>query len=167
MVESPISDDTWSYRGGRGILEQKGLLGDLPIIAEAYERFGGGNQNMADREGLMSPIGWQQEVSARFEAPDSEYARRGNFDAYKDGILLEHESGEQMRANWHLMKMEAVNRDPRSLDAIDPVEAGVLLIPGYVRFPTLNRTKTDMYAFLANYFGFSLPLLVWQYPTEG
>lgn len=166
MTNSPKPADTWSYRGGRDIIEDKNLIEDLPVIAETYQKFGGGNQNMAAREELMGPIGWEQEVSARFEAPNTQHSRRGSFDAYKDGVLLEHESGEQMRANWHLLKMEAVNRDPRSFDKDDSVEAGVLLIPEYVSFPTLSRTETDVNAFLANYFGFSLPLFVWQYPTS-
>lgn len=93
--------------------------------------------------------------------PDS-----GSFDAYKDGVLVEHERGEQMRANWHLMKMEAAYRDPDAFNSGPEVEAGALLIPSHVSFPTLDRTKDDVRAVLANYFDFSLPLFVWQYPTK-
>lgn len=166
MVRTPRPEETWSFRNGRITLEEKDLITDLSTIAEAYQRYGGGNQNLADREQLMGSLGWEQELSARFEATNDQYSRRGNFDAYKDGVLLEHESGEQMRANWHLMKMEAVNRDPESFDECDSIDAGVLLIPDYVNFPTLGRTETDVQAFLANYFDFCLPLFVWQYPTE-
>ena len=35
-----------------------------------------------------------------------------------------------------------------------------------MNFPTLERTETDVQAFLSNYFGFSVPLLVWQYPAD-
>lgn len=166
-IPAPNPGDTWSYRDGQKIIEEKGLIQELAVIAEAYEQYGGGNQNFRDRQQLLDPIGWKQEVSARFQAPNTSgtITRRANFDAYKDGVLLEHESGEQMRANWHLMKMEAVYRDPRGLAETDNVEAGILLIPEYVRFPTLERTQTDVQAFLANYFGFSIPLFVWQYPT--
>lgn len=158
---------TWSYRGAREILERKGLLEELPVIAESYDSHGGGNQYLTERQELLDPIGWQQEVSARFEAPntDGRISRRGSFDAFKSGVLLEHESGEQMRANWHLMKMEAVYRDPRGFTDGDSIEAGVLVIPDYVNFPTLERTKNDVQAVLANYFGFSMPLFVWEYPT--
>ena len=158
-------ENSWSFRGGQDILKKKELLEELPIIAQAYEQFGGGNQSLAEREDLMGPIGWEQEVRAWFNAPNADYTRRGDFDAYKDGVLLEHESGEQMRANWHLMKMEAAYRDPSAFNPDRTIEAGVLLIPDDVNFPTLNRTKTDIYAVLANYFDFSLPLFVWEYPT--
>lgn len=71
-----------------------------------------------------------------------------------------------MRANWHLLKMEAAYRDPSSFTGTAPIEAGVLLIPSHVNFPTLQRTQTDVQAVLAQYFDFSLPLFVWQYPTD-
>ncbi|SDQ40279.1 hypothetical protein [Natronobacterium texcoconense] len=163
----PVPSQTWSYRGAREILEEKGVLEELPIIAEAYDEYGGGNQNLADRRELLQPIDWEQEVTVRFEAPNTNetISRRANFDAYKSGVLLEHERGEQMRANWHLMKMEATYRDPRGFAAGDDVSAGVLLIPDYVNFPTLDRTKNDVQAVLGNYFGFSIPLFVWEYPT--
>lgn len=159
---------TWSYRGARDVLDEKGLLDELPVIAEAYNKYGGGNQNIAARRELLQPIEWNQEVTVRFEAPntDGTISRRASFDAYKSGVLLEHERGEQMRANWHLMKIEAAYRDPRGFAAGDVVDAGVLLIPDYVNFPTLERTKNDVQAVLANYFGFSISLFVWQYPTE-
>lgn len=58
------------------------------------------------------------------------------------------------------MKMEAAYRDPRGFTNGESVEAGVLLIPSYVSFPTLKRTIADVQAVLANYFGFSVPLFV-------
>lgn len=161
-------DQTWSYRGGKQILEDKGLLGELPQIASAFNEYGGGNQFLSDRREIMQPMGWKQEVSVQFEAPNTngEINRRASFDAYKSGVLLEHESGEQMRANWHLMKMEAAYRDPRGFSENGTIESGVLLIPDYVSFPTLERTINDIQAVLGNYFGFSLPLFVWQYPSK-
>lgn len=168
MLPEMRSDATWSFREGRAIIEQKGLLDDLPDIARAFDAHGGGNQNYSARADELDPLGWEQEVSARFEAltADGSASRRVSFDAYKDGVLLEHERGEQMRANWHLLKMEAAHRDPRGFDDGRHADAAVLLIPDYVNFPTLERTENDVQAVLANYFGFSIPLLVWQYPTE-
>ena len=164
----PEPDQTWSFRGGRSILKEKGLLEELPTIAEAYIEYGGGNQNLSNRRQLIDPVGWEQEVSVRFEAPNThgEISRRAGFDAYKSGVVLEHERGEQMRANWHLMKMEAAYRDPRGFSGDQPPEAGVLLIPEHVSFPTLDRTRNDVRAVLANYFGFSIPLFVWEYPSR-
>lgn len=165
---TPRPKASWSYRGAREILTENGLLDELATIAEAYDEFGGGNQYLAARRDLLDPMGWEQEVSVRFEAPHTAgtISRRADFDAYKSGVVLEHESGEQMRANWHLLKMEAAYRDPRGFAGGDSIEAGVLIIPEDVAFPTLERTKTDVHAVLANYFGFSIPLFVWQYPTE-
>lgn len=45
-------------------------------------------------------------------------------------------------------------------------DAGVLLMPKYVTFPTLGRTENDVQAVLEQYFDFSIPLFVWEYPTE-
>lgn len=158
---------TWSYRGGEEILAEKGLLDELPTVAKAFDEHGGGNRTLSERRNLLEPMGWEQEVSVRFEAPNTDGAvsRRTDLDAFKDGIALEHERGEQMRANWHLLKMEAAYRDPRGFADDRSVEAGVLLIPEHVSYPTLGRTRNDVQAVLANYFGFSMPLFVWQYPT--
>lgn len=149
-------------------MAENGLLDELPMIAQAYLEYGGGNQYLADRRELLDPLDWEQEVTITFTAPGGPdpLSRRASFNAYKDGILVEHESGEQMRANWHLMKMEAAYRDPRGFSDAKEVDAGVLLIPADVNFPTLERTITDVQAFLANYFGFSVPLFVWQYPVQ-
>lgn len=160
--------DTWSFNGGRDIVEDKGLKEELPAIAEAYIDHGGGNQNLSDRRELLAPLNWEQEVSVKFETTtDYEVvSRRASFDAYKDGVVVEHESGEQMRANWHLMKMEIAHRDPTVFQTGRTADVGVLLIPSYVNFPTLGRTENDVQAVLEQYFDFSIPLFVWEYPTE-
>jgi len=139
----------------------------LVEIATAYQDHGGGNLYLSERAERLDPLGWEQEVSTKFEVQnvDGEFSRRGSFDAYKDGVLVEHEKGEQMRANWHLMKMEAAYRESSSPGNDLDVKAGVLLIPDGVNFPTLARTQNDIRAVLANYFDFSMPLFVWQYPT--
>jgi hypothetical protein len=160
--------DTWSFNGGRDIVEDKGLKEELPAIAEAYIDHGGGNQNLSERRELLAPLDWEQEVSVKFETT-TDYdviSRRASFDAYKNGVVVEHESGEQMRANWHLMKMEIAHRDPTVFPAGCTADAGVLLIPSYVNFPTLGRTENDVQAVLEQYFDFSIPLFVWEYPTE-
>jgi len=161
-------NDTWSFRGGRDILDQKGLLKDLPAIAEAYDTHSGGNQNFAGRREVLDPLDWTQEFSVRYdtETADGPVSRRADFDAYKHGVAVEHERGEQMRANWHLLKIEAAYRDPSSVPGDQSVDIGVLLIPEHVNFPTLARTETDVQAVLSNYFGFSVSLFVWQYPTN-
>jgi len=160
--------DTWSYNGGREIVERKGLKEELSTIAEAYTNHGGGNQYLSERRELLSPLDWEQEITVKFETT-TEYdvvSRRASFDAYKDGVIVEHESGEQMRANWHLMKMEIAHRDPDVFSMGRTADVGVLLIPSHVNFPTLGRTENDVQAVLEQYFDFSIPLFVWEYPTE-
>ena len=159
--------DTWSFNGGRELVERKGLKQELSAIAEAYIDHGGGNQYLSKRRELLNPLEWVQEVSVKFEITTNYelVSRRASFDAYKDGVVVEHESGEQMRANWHLMKMEAAHRDPDVFSMNRSADAGVLLIPSDVNFPTLERTKNDVQAVLEQYFGFSIPLFVWEYPT--
>lgn len=161
-------EDTWSFHGGKDVLEGKGAIEDLPALAEAYIEHGGGNQYLTERSELLDPLGWKQEVSVMFETTRdcTSISRRASFDAYKDGIVVEHESGEQMRANWHLMKMEIAHRDPGVFSTNRTADVGVLLIPSYVSFPTLNRTENDVKAVLEQYFDFSIPLFVWEYPTE-
>lgn len=160
--------DTWSFNDGRAIVERKGLKEELPAIAEAYIEHGGGNQYLSERRELLDPLGWEQEATVKFETTTGYdlVSRRADFDAYKDGVVVEHESGEQMRANWHLMKMEIAHRDPDVFPMWRTADAGVLLIPGYVNFPTLGRTENDVQAVLEQYFDFSIPLFVWEYPTE-
>jgi hypothetical protein len=91
-------------------------------------------------------------VTFETETADSSLSRRASFDAYKDGVVVEHERGEQMRANWHPMKIDAAYRDPRGFSNDETVDAGVLLVPEHVNFPTLERTKPNVQAVLANYF---------------
>lgn len=93
-------------------------------------------------------------------------SRRADFDAYKDGVVVEHESGEQMRANWLLLKMEAAHRDSGVFSGDRSADVGVLLIPSDVTLPTLRRTENDVRAVLEQYFGFTIPLFVWEYPAE-
>lgn len=161
--------DTWSFNGGRDAIEAKGLKQELPAIAQAYIDHGGGNQNLSARRELLDPLDWEQEITVTFETrTDLDIvSRRASFDAYKDGLLVEHESGEQMRANWHLLKMEAAYRDPDVFSMGRSADACVLLIPDYVNFPTLGRTENDVQAVLEQYFDFSIPLFVWEYPTDG
>ena len=127
-IDRPAAENIWSYQGAEQILEEKSMLDELPAIAQAYVEHGGGNQNLAARRELIEPTGWEQEVGVKFEGRGGA-SRRASFDAHKDGVLLEHESGEQMRANWHLMKMEATRRDTSGFDEAPEIEAGVLLIP--------------------------------------
>jgi hypothetical protein len=42
-VEPEIDGATWSFREGREIVESRGLLEELPAIADAYTTHGGGN----------------------------------------------------------------------------------------------------------------------------
>lgn len=160
--------DTWSFNGGREIMESKGLKQELAAIAESYINHGGGNQYLSERRELLDPLGWEQEITVKFETTNDFdlVSRRASFDAYKDGIVVEHESGEQMRANWNLMKMEAAYRDSDVFSMGRTADAGVLLIPSHVSFPTLGRTENDVQAVLEQSFGFSIPLFVWEYPTN-
>ena len=42
-MEPEMDGATWSFRGKRGIVESRGLLKELPVIADAYTTHGGGN----------------------------------------------------------------------------------------------------------------------------
>ena len=94
---------------------------------------------MADRAERLDPLGWDQSASATFRVSNANNgpSRRASFNAYKDGVLVKHERGEQMRANWHLMKMEAAYRDPDGFDSGPEIEAG-----GFAHFCE-TATKTN------------------------
>jgi hypothetical protein len=64
------------------------------------------------------------------------------------------------------MKMAIAHRDPTVFPEHRIAEAGVLLIPDYVNFPTRERTEADVQAVFDQYFEFELPFFVWEYPTE-
>jgi hypothetical protein len=64
------------------------------------------------------------------------------------------------------MKMEAASRDSSLFSMGRTADVGALLIPDYVSFPTLSRTENGVQAVLKQYFNFSIPLFVWDYPTE-
>ena len=161
-------DSTWSYRGAKKILSEKGLEQEIPDVAEAFREFGGGNRRKSERQEVLKPLGWRQEVSIKFTAPqtDGSISRNAAFDAFKNGVAVEHERKEQMRANWHLMKMDAGFRDPRGFSGDKEIEVGVLLTPSDGSPPKCGRTRNDVLSVLSNYFGFSVPLFVWEYPTE-
>ena len=118
-------------------MEKKSLQEELPVIAEAYIDYGGGNQYLSERRELLDPLGQEEKISMKFETI-TDYdilSHRPSFDAYKHGVVVEHDSVEQMRANWHLMKMEIAHGDPEVFSICHTADAGLLLIPSSVNFP--------------------------------
>jgi len=74
-MEPEMDGATWSFRGRRGIVESRGLLEELPAIADAYTTHGGGNQNLSGRREILNPLGWEQEMSVTFETETRRIAR--------------------------------------------------------------------------------------------
>lgn len=100
---------------------------------------------------------WEQDYS--IELASSGFSQEVTVDTVMDGVYAEHENGEQMRANWHLMKLFA------AAQAGDEVDA-VVLLTLTDNFPGCERTINDVMAVLSPYCGFDHPFIVREYFQE-
>lgn len=160
-------DFTWSYQGARSILLDRGLMDEIRRLPEVWERYGG-NDQYSDRSQLLDEVGgWKQGKRIRFSdgVPAVDTPRDAVFDAYKSGIAIEHESGEAMRAIWHMMKFDIAFRDVSVFS--DPEESsldvGVLLVPESARNPSGKRARRDILSILSKYFDVQVPIFIWEY----
>lgn len=167
--------DTWSCNGGVDYIDS-GTCRELEDIAKTFNRYGGGNASYEERKKTFAPLGWGIEKSAHFSTDvvgsneaETQIARRVDVDAYKDGIVLEHERTEQMRGLWHLVKLDAIYKGyAEDLDA----DVGVLLIPSGAfsndkeNNGSLRRVRESVRTVLEPSADLSIPLFVWEYPTE-
>lgn len=74
-------------------------------------------------------------------------------------VAIEHERKEQMRARWHLMKMQAAHERAGTLD----IDVGVLIFPTE-RDPSLRRTRRELEGpFFTKHFPIHMPVYVIEY----
>jgi len=171
-------EQTWSFKDARSLLDDE-TMAELVEIKNTFDELGGGNGTKKKRDERFKPLGWEAEKTAKFTADVASHmeedadslSRTVDFDAYKPGIVLEHERIEMMRAAWHLTKMDGTRQelDQRGLD----VDVGVLLIPkGAIasadpdKQAGLRRVQETIRTLMSPVADFSTPLFVWEYIPE-
>ena len=158
---------TYSYHDGEAILEQKGVLDEIhqmPAIWSKYPRQGDYSNRF---DALTALSAWETEVQIDLGPEDrAHYERLTPFlDAYHPvhHVAIEHETKEQMRARWHLMKIQAAHEREETL----PIDVAVLLFPTE-RDPSLRRTRRELEGpFFSEHFPITIPVYVVEYtPVE-
>jgi len=130
-----------SFRKGKEILEDKRLLKECREIANK------------DWKSKAKKFDWEIDSPTKVDNLTLRYPK---YDAYKDQVAIEHEKKEQMRARWHMMKMEVGFREGE-------VDVGVMIIPSG-EDPSLKRTKYELEkGVFAHHFPLEVPIFVIEY----
>lgn len=154
---------TYSHRGGKAILEKKGILDavhEMPEIWTKYPR----QRDYSDLSDALDRLGgWQTEVQIDLGPAKSDHHERLTpfLDAYHPNhhVAVEHETREQMRARWHLMKIQAAHERSETL----PVDVAVLLFPTD-QDPSLRRTRRELEGpFFTDHFPIHIPVYAVEY----
>ena len=161
-----VQIDTYSHKGGKELLGQKGILDEIHEIPAVWAAHAG-YQNYTERSNALAELGgWETEVQIDLgPAHRSHHERLTPFlDIYhpEHRVAVEHEKKEQMRARWHLMKMQAAHDHETTL----PIDVGVIIFPTD-RDPSLRRTRRELQGpFFADHFPIHLPVYTIEYTTE-
>ena len=135
--------ESYSHNDGKSVLAEKGLLNDVRQMPEVWADHPEQKQHSARTAALSELGGWETEVPIDMGPASEPYHERLTplFDAYhRSGhVAVEHEKKEQMRARWHMQKMEVGHRDPETL----PVDVGVMVYPAG-EDASLRRTRREL-----------------------
>lgn len=154
---------TYSYRGGKEILEEKGVLEEvheMPAIWTKYPK----QRDYADLSAALNQLGgWETEVQIDLGPEDAHHHEKLTpfLDAYhpEHHVAIEHETMEQMRARWHLMKAQAASERSSTLS----INVAVLLFPTD-QDPSLRRTRRELEGpFFTEYFPIHIPVYAVEY----
>jgi hypothetical protein len=158
--------ETYSKNSAKSILKQKGILDEIHEIPFIWAT-NAGQHNYSERSEALDKFGgWGTNVQVDL-GPDhrSHHERLTPFlDIYHSDhcVAVEHEKKEQMRARWHLMKMQAAHEREETLD----IDVGVLIFPTD-RDPSLRRTRRELDGpFFNNHFPIHFPVYVIEYTTD-
>jgi hypothetical protein len=158
--------ETYSHNGGREALESKGALDDvlkMPSIWTEYPY----QRDYSERTSAMSELGgWETQVQIDLGPDQRPHNERLTpfLDAYHPdhAIAVEHEKKEQMRARWHLMKIQAAQEREQTKD----VDVAVLLFPTD-QDPSLRRTRRELSGpFFNTHFPIHIPVFALEYGKE-
>lgn len=158
--------DTFSYKGGKDILEQKGILNEVHEIPSIWAKYPGQRHYTERSNQLDSLGGWETEVQVDLGPTESSHHERLTpfLDCYhaNENVAVEHEKKEQMRARWHLMKMQAASERYETLD----IDVAVLIFPAE-KDPSLRRTKRELQGpFFTEHFPIHIPVYAIEYDPD-
>lgn len=161
-----VYTETHSHGGGAELLEQKGIREEVEEIPSIWTDLPGQKLYSERSDAIYSLGDWETQVQVDLGPEDSSHTERLTpfLDAYHPGhnVAIEHERKEQMRARWHLLKMQAANERYETKD----VDVGVLIFPTD-RDPSLRRTRRELEGpFFSRHFPIHLPTYVIEYAPE-
>jgi hypothetical protein len=158
-----IEFEEYSRNDGKRVLEEKGLLEsvrEIPLVWCEYPS----QSDYTDRSSALADLGgWETEVQIDLGPSDSPHVDRLTpmLDVYHPDhhVAVEHEKKEQMRARWHLMKMQAASERTEALD----IDVAVMLYPTG-QDASLDRTRRELEGpFFNRHFRIHLPVYVLEY----
>lgn len=158
-----IEFEEYSRNDGKRVLEEKGLLESVREIPSVWSEYPS-QSNYPDRSSALADLGgWETEVQIDLGPIESPHTERLTpmLDIYHPDhhVAVEHEKKEQMRARWHLMKMQAASERVETLD----IDVGVMLYPSG-QAPSLGRTRRELEGpFFNRHFRIHLPVYVLEY----
>lgn len=106
---------------------------------------------------------WNSEIQIDLGPDDAAHHEKLTpfLDAYHPEyhVAVEHEAKEQMRARWHLMKIQAATERASCL----PIDVAVLLFPTN-EDPSLRRTRRELEGpFFSDHFPIHIPIYAIEY----
>lgn len=161
-----IERETYSRNGGKEVLDGKGVLDEIHEIPSIWATYPGQRQYSERSEALEALGGWKTQVQIDLGPEGRPHHERLTpfLDAYHPAhqVAIEHERKEQMRARWHLMKMQSAHEREETLD----IDVGVLLFPTD-RDPSLRRTRRELEGpFFNEHFPIHLPVYAIEYTRD-
>lgn len=129
--------DWYSFNGGREVVENKGLLGEIEAIANA-------TNELKDKESKKVARQYNWEIEKTIVG-----SYDWSYDAYRNGIAIEFERGDQTKARWNWMKFELGTKDKSGLTAMKmvdfpEVDAGVLLVTRESGGANIDRCRKEL-----------------------
>lgn len=158
--------ETYSKNGGKAKLKEKEILEEIHEMPSIWAE-NTGQGNYSERTKAMEELGgWQTQVQIDLGPAHRPHNERLTpfLDGYnpEHAVGIEHERKEQMRARWHLMKMQAAHERDQTLD----IDIGVLIYPTD-RDPSLRRTRRELEGpFFNEHFPIHLPIYAIEYAVE-
>ncbi|MFB6210409.1 MAG: hypothetical protein ABEI76_02620 [Halobacteriales archaeon] len=158
--------ETYSRNGGEELLKQKGVVDDIHEIPSIWTEHAG-QSNYSERSTALDRLGgWETEVQIDLGPDEWPHNERLTpfLDVYHPNwyVAVEHERKEQMRARWHLMKMQAAHERDETLD----IDVGVLIFPTD-EDPSLRRTRRELEGpFFTDHFPIHLPVYAVEYAKK-
>lgn len=145
----------YSFKGGREVVEAKGVLDEIEEIANATDE-------LKDKE--------SKNVARQYNWETDKTIIGGydwSYDAYRDGIAIEFERGHQTKARWNWMKFELGTKDKSGLmEIVDfpEVDVGVLLVTQDSGGTNIDRCRNELESgIFENLLDIEVPILVGEF----